>query len=133
MQGIRNSDQIFYLYFRKRNVDSLIKNVDIMAESPHHFVYQVVEKIDETKEILEEIEPDERSKQEEKFIDFIKGRLYNNGSDRISVIDAVVPGKHQICILNEHVDLDDWRGWFVRVTKIFLILCRNVTSWKCFI
>ena len=104
-----------------------------MAESPHHFVYQVVEKIDETKAILEEIDADERSTQEEKFIEFIKGRLYNNGSNRTSVIDAVVPGKRQICILNEHVHLEVWRGWFVRVTKIFLILCRNVTSRKCFI
>ena len=91
-----------------------------MAESSRHFVYQFVEKIDETKTILEKIDAAKRSPQENKFIRFIKGRLYNNGSNRSSVLDAVVPGPgpRKINILNKHVELRQvWNKWFVRVTK----------------
>ena len=104
-----------------------------MAESPYHFVYELVEKIDETKMKLEEIEPHKRSSQENEFIRFIKGRLYKNGSRRSSVIDAVVPGTNEISILDKHIHLDVWREWFDRVTQHNLTLCGTKISFTFFI
>ena len=116
MQGTTKSTKTYNLQLRKRKVDTLLKNVDIIAESPYHFVYELAEKSDEIKAQLQEIDPKHRSSQEGELIRFIKGRSYNHGSNRPSVIDAVVPGARQISILNKLVDLDDWREWFVRVT-----------------
>ena len=123
MQGTTKNNKTCNLQLRKRKVDTLLKNVDIIAESPYHFVYELSEKSDETKAQLQEIDPKHRSSQEGELIRFVKGRLYNHGSNRPSVIDAVVPGALQISILNKLVDLDDWREWFVRVTHKKRFFC----------
>ena len=67
-----------------------MEDVDILAESPYHPVYQFAEVVDETAKKLQLIKCRQRSSKEEKFIDFITGRRYNKGS-RSTVLDAVVP------------------------------------------
>lgn len=96
-------------------MDFLLKELDTIAESPSHPVYQFTEIVDETIVKLKAIKPEQRSPQESKFINFIQGRSYTDGSRR-SVIDAIVPGRQEICILNKHVDLKKWNGFFDEVT-----------------
>ena len=112
------SFQIVQSLMRKTPVDLLMKNMDVLAESPYHPVYQFAEIVDQSVDKLKSIKPEKRSTQETKFINFIQGRLYTVGSKRRSVNDAVVPGRHEICILDKHVNLDQWRSFFDEVIRI---------------
>ena len=95
-----------------------MKKLDTLAESPYHPVYQFAEIVDNTILKLKSIEHEKRSSQETTFVKFIQGRLYTDGSNRRNVTSAVVPGRHAISILNTHVDLDKWRGFFDQVIQI---------------
>ena len=97
-------------------MDFLLKELDTIAESPSHPVYQFTEIVDETIVKLKAIKPERRSPPESRFINFIQGRSYTDGSKRRSVIDAIVPGRDEICILNKHVHLKKWNAFFDEVT-----------------